>query len=473
MESLPFLVNGRWVTSGKKRAVVNPYKGGAVHEVCQASGSDIEAAIDAACEAFARTKRLAAFERSEILLAIARGIESDGEQFARLITGETGKPITFSRAEVERSVFTFRTAAEEAKRIIGEMLPLDLATHSRNRFGMVQRFPLGPITAITPFNFPLNLVAHKIAPAIAAGNTILLKPSSNAPGTSLHLGKIVDGSGFPKGGLNILPCSSGEAGQLIDDERIKMVSFTGSPSVGWELKQRAGKKRITLELGGNAGVIVDKGSDIDRTVKRIALGAYGSAGQSCISVQRIYVHKSIFEDFKHLFVGYSMSLIPGDPEDEKTIIGPMIDEDSAIKVENWIAEAVKEGAQVLCGGKRKGALMEATVLTNTSRGMKVSCQEVFAPVVTLEPFNEFDEAIRAVNDSSFGLQAGVFTNNFSHAFKAFRELEVGGVIINDYPTYRIDHMPYGGVKDSGFGREGIRYAIEEMTEPKLMAINLG
>jgi acyl-CoA reductase-like NAD-dependent aldehyde dehydrogenase len=471
MDASKFLVGGAWRSSASVRKVVNPYTSGVVGEVCQAGSSDIADAIESATRAFSESRKLQSYQRAEILSRISHDVELSKEKFARLITAETGKPITFSRAEVERTIFTFQYAAEEAKRLEGAMLPLDLAVHSSNRFGMVRRFPLGVIGAITPFNFPLNLVAHKLAPAIAAGNTFVLKPSSNAPATALFLGEIILRTEFPPAGVNIVPCSGGEAEQLLSDDRVKLVSFTGSPQVGWGLKSRSRKKRVILELGGNAGVIVDLGVDLQPAAKRIAAGAFGNAGQSCIAVQRVYVHKNVKEEFVKELVSISRSIRVGDPDDDATVVGPMIDSDAAIKVEGWISEAVSAGARKLCGGGREGAILQPTVLTNVRSDMKVSCQEVFAPVVTVDGFDDFDEALERINDSSYGLQAGVFTNDLSHVLLAYNKLEVGGVIINDYPTFRIDHMPYGGVKDSGSGREGIKYAIEEMTEPKLLVIN--
>ena len=468
-----FLINGEWRCSERKRTLFNPFNKKTVGEVYLASSEDIDAAIQAAADAFRLTRRLPAYKRSEILLFIARGIEANREEFSALITAETGKPISFSRAEVERSVLTFTVASEETKRIEGGVLPLDLAAHSENRLGVVRRFPLGPVGAITPFNFPLNLVAHKVAPAIASGCTIVLKPSSSAPLTALFLAEVIHRSQLPQGAFNIVPCRADEAAQLIIDERIKLISFTGSPPVGWAIKSKAGKKRVVLELGGNAGVIVDRDADFDFALKRIVQGSYGNAGQSCIAVQRIYVHRDLYEAFTHRFVELTKAVVVGDPENDETVVGPMIDEDAAGKVEGWIKEAVDSGARILCGGKRDGPVLEPTILVDVNPRMKVSCQEVFAPVVTLSSFESFPEAVSLVNDSDYGLQAGVFSNNFSNIFYAYQELDVGGVIINDFPTYRIDHMPYGGVKDSGFGREGIKYAIEEMTELKLMAINLG
>jgi glyceraldehyde-3-phosphate dehydrogenase (NADP+) len=472
MKSAKFLVNGEWCGSEVSRPVINPYTNGVVGEVCQASGRDIDLAISAAVQAFATTRRLSSHHRSTALLFIAREIEVEKERLARLITAETGKPITFSRMEVDRSVFTFLTASEEAKRIEGVVLPLDLVANSGNRIGLVRRFPLGPVAAITPFNFPLNLVAHKIGPALAAGNTVILKPSSSAPLIALALAEIVRRSGLPGGAINVVPCLSSESDQLIVDERVKLLSFTGSPAVGWALKARAGKKRVVLELGGNAGVIVDKDADLEYALQRIAMGAFGNAGQSCIAVQRVFVQESVFARFLERFVSLSAAQPTGDPQDDRTIVGPMITEQAARKVEEWIREAVRGGARLLCGGGRRGAVLEPTVLTDVRADMNVCAREVFAPVATVGPFADFKQAIGMVNDSLYGLQAGVFTNSMNNVLQAFEDLEVGGVIVNDAPTYRMDHMPYGGVKDSGFGREGIRYAIEEMTELKLLGLNI-
>jgi acyl-CoA reductase-like NAD-dependent aldehyde dehydrogenase len=471
MTASKFLVGGEWRSTERVRSVVNPFDNRMAGEVCQAGASDIDEAISHAVEGFQHAKRLQAYERSDVLARVASGLESRKEEFSRLITSETGKPITFSRAEVDRSAFTFRYASEEAKRLDGSVLPLDLAPHSQDRIGILRRFPIGPVAAITPFNFPLNLVAHKLAPAIAVGNSFLLKPSSNAPMTSLLLGEILVASGYPKQAVNILPCGGSEAEQLIVDQRIKLVSFTGSPAVGWLLKSRAGKKRVTLELGGNAAVIVDAGVELPSVVKRIAAGAFGNAGQSCIAVQRVYVHRSLYDRFQELMVEAARATKFGDPFDDATVVGPMITESAAVQIEEWINEATGTGARIHCGGKRSGAVLEPTVLTGVKPDCRISCQEAFAPIVTVDPFENYEDAIASVNHSDFGLQAGVFTNDFCHVLMAYRELEVGGVVINDFPTYRIDNMPYGGVKDSGFGREGLKYAIEEMTEPKLLVIN--
>jgi glyceraldehyde-3-phosphate dehydrogenase (NADP+) len=472
MAASRFLVNGQWRSSSIQRPVRNPFNDQVVGEVYQASSRDIDEAIAGAVDAFSQTRKLSSHQRWSILAGISAEIDGQKEKLAQLVTAETGKAISAARLEVERAVFTFLTAAEEAKRIGGEVFPLDLAPNAGDRVGIVRRFPLGPVGGITPFNFPINLVAHKVGPAIAAGDPIVLKPSSSAPLIALALAEIVDGSELPKGGFNIVPCLANEADQLVTDQRLKLISFTGSPPVGWSIKERAGRKRVVLELGGNAGVIVDRDANLEYALPRIVWGSYGTAGQSCIAVQRIFVQESVFPGFLSQFVELSRRVATGDPLDPKTVVGPMITEHAARKVEAWIQEAVAGGAKVLCGGKREGAVLEPTVLVDVNPGMNVCAEEVFAPVVTVEPFGEFAAAVEMVNNSKFGLQAGVFSNSMDHIFYAYERLEVGGVIVNDVPTYRIDHMPYGGVKDSGFGREGLRYAIEEMTEMKLLGMNI-
>jgi acyl-CoA reductase-like NAD-dependent aldehyde dehydrogenase len=472
MAPLKFLIGGVWKSSERIKAILNPADDSTVGEACLASARDVDAAIGAAASASPAAAQLASYERSAILRKTAAAIGSRKEEFARIMTRETGKPITSSRSEVDRSILTFEVAAEEATRIGGEVLPLDLASHSRGRFGMVRRFPIGPVGAITPFNFPLNLVAHKVAPAIAAGNPVVLKPSSSGIMTALKLGEVMMECDVPAGLINIIPCSSGEAEQLITDERIKLISFTGSPAVGWPLKGRAGKKRVVLELGGNAGVIVDRTAPLEFAIPRIVQGSYGNAGQSCIAVQRIFVHHDLYEACERRFVELTRQVKVGDPMDETTAVGPMITAEAAAQIEGWIQEAVAAGSRVLCGGGRKRAFLEPTVLVNVRTDLNVSCREVFAPVVTLEPFDDFKDAVAKVNASAYGLQAGVFSNDLAHVLYAYHTLEVGGVIANDFPTYRIDHMPYGGEKDSGFGREGLRYAIEEMTALRLLAFNV-
>jgi glyceraldehyde-3-phosphate dehydrogenase (NADP+) len=451
--------------------VFNPFENKAVGEVCQATSRDIDDAIRAAEAAFHLTKSLSPYERGAALDSVSRSLAEKKDEFAQLITAETGKPISFSRAEVERAVFTIATSAEEARRIEGHVLPLDVVPQPGNRAAIIRRFPLGVIGAITPFNYPLNLVAHKLGPAIAAGNTVVLKPSSNAPQTALRFAELFAKTGLPPGTINVVPCMGSEIEQLITDKRVKLISFTGSPVVGWGIKVRAAKKKVLLELGGNAGVIVCADADLDHALKSIVQGAFGNAGQSCISVQRVYVHESVADAFTNQLVKLAKSIAVGDPSNPRTIVGPMIDEQAARKVESWIREATEGGARVLCGGGRTGAVLEPTVLADVAPEMKVSCQEAFAPVVTVDKFSVFSEAVERVNASAYGLQAGVFTNSASDMFYAYRELEVGGVVINDASSFRVDHMPYGGVKESGIGREGVRYAIEEMTEMKLLSLN--
>lgn len=470
MVTYPLYIGGRWKTTSCARGVTNPYSGKVVHSVAQASAADLEEAIESARSAFALTRVQPAHERARLLDAVAREIEVRKEDFARLITLETGKPITYSRIETDRAIFTFRTSAQEATRIEGTVLPLDLATAGGRRKAIVQRFPLGPIAAITPFNFPLNLVAHKVGPAIASGNTFVLKPSSNAPRVSLLLGEVLEKSGCISGACNIVPCASSEATQLVTDERVKLLTFTGSPAVGWPLKSAAGKKRVVLELGGNAGVIVDRSADLSAAIPRLVAGSFANAGQSCIAVQRIFVHDSVYDSFLERFLSGSRAIKVGDPEEEATVVGPMITEDAAAKVQAWVDEAVRSGGQLLLGGTRDRAIMQPTVLTGVDRSLPVCAQEVFAPVVVLERFSDFHEAVKSVNSSDFGLQAAVFSNDLANVSFAYENLEVGGVIVNEASTYRMDHMPYGGVKDSGFGREGVRYAVEEMTEMKLLSL---
>jgi acyl-CoA reductase-like NAD-dependent aldehyde dehydrogenase len=449
-----------------------PYDGAVVGRVFQGRRQHAEAAIAAAVKAFGTTRRLPAFERQRVLRRVAEGITKRKEEFSRTLCQEAGKPIKAARTEVERAIFTFTVAAEESTRIYGEYLPLDWQEYTAGRWGIVKRFPLGPIAGITPFNFPLNLVVHKVAPAIAAGCPMVLKPAPETPLSSLLMAEVVQQAGWPDGALNVIPLSNEDAGLLVSDDRIKMISFTGSAAVGWQIKKNSGKKKVILELGGNAGVIIHSDADLEYAAERCVAGGFGYAGQTCISVQRILVQQSVYGKFTDLFLAGVKTLRTGDPLDESTDVGPVIRESDAQRAIDWIHEAVRGGARVLCGGNRKGSIVEPTVLTGTKPDMKVNCQEIFGPVVTVEPYGEFDEALRQINSSAYGLQAGIFTRDAKLMFQAFEELEVGGLLAGDVPTFRIDHMPYGGVKDSGIGREGLRYAIEEMTEPKLMVMNL-
>jgi len=467
-----FFLDGKWIEAGDLVEIRSPYDQSIVGEVFQGRREHAEAAIAAAVKAFGTTRRLPAFERQRVLRQVAAMITARKEEFARTMALESGKPLKVSRTEVERGIFTFNVAAEESTRIYGEYLPLDWQQFTAGRWGIVKRFPLGPITGITPFNFPLNLVAHKVAPAIAAGCPLVLKPAPQTPLTSLLLAEAVQQAGWPDGGLNVVPLSNADAGVLVSHERIKLISFTGSSAVGWQIKANAGKKKVVLELGGNAGVIVHSDADLEFAAERCASGGFSYAGQTCISVQRIIVERSVCGKFTQLLLNAVSKLKMGDPLDDSVDLGPMIRESDAIRAYDWVQEAVRGGARLLVGGKRTGSMLEPTVLTGTRPEMKVNCQEIFAPVVTVEPYDSFDEALRVLNSSPYGLQAGVFTRDAKLLFQAYEELEVGAVVAGDVPSFRIDHMPYGGVKDSGLGREGLRYAIEEMTEPRLMVMNL-
>jgi glyceraldehyde-3-phosphate dehydrogenase (NADP+) len=452
--------------------VHDPFTGKVLAEVSQASEADAEAAVLSTVEAAKPMSSLPAHSRYHLLQRIAGSLYDRREEIARLITSEAGKPIADARREVSRAVQTFTVAAEEAKRIGGDVVPLDWTPGTDSHFGILRRFPIGPILGITPFNFPLNLVAHKVAPALAAGNSILIKPAPQTPLTALLLGEVALDAGLPPGGLNVLPCNNQVAEQLVTDPRFKLLSFTGSAAVGWRLKEKCGKKKVVLELGGNAGVIVEPDADLDFAAQRCATGGFGYAGQTCISVQRILVHHTIADLFTTKLLLQVARLKGGDPSDDSTVVGPLIDGKAADRVEAWIEEAVSQGARILLGGKRMGSVVDATVLSNVTPTMKVSCQEVFGPVVTVTPYHRFEEAIETLNGSDYGLQAGVFTQDVNKVFYAFRHLEVGAVLANEIPTFRADHMPYGGVKESGLGREGLKAAIEEMTEPRFLVLNV-
>ncbi len=465
-----FLVGGEWRSSDEKAYVANPFNGSAVGVISLAHEDDVEEAIQKAAAAFAGMRGLSGYERAKILSRIARAVEKRREEFSELITNESGKPIRYSSAEVERAISTFDLAAEEATRLNGEVIGLDVTSTVKNKKGIVTRFPIGPIVCISPFNFPLNLIAHKIAPAIACGNSFIVKPPPQAPLTSLLLGDCLLESGLPKETVNILPCSNEIAELLVVDPRIAMMSFTGSAGVGWELRQKAGKKKVVLELGGNAAVIVDKHADVNLAVERCVLGAFAYAGQVCIKVQRIFIQKSVYKQFEMKFLEAVSEVKVGNPLDNSTIVGPMISLAEAERVESWIKESVGEGANVLWGGKRRGSMFEPTVLDSVKPTMKVCREEIFGPVATLHKADSLEHAVNEVNDSRYGLQAGIFSSDISSIMYSYKNLEVGGVIVNDYPTFRVDNMPYGGVKDSGFGREGVRYAMQEMTEPKLLVL---
>lgn len=472
MKEYRLLIGGEWKKSGQVRDILSPFDRSSAGKVHWAERSQVEEALAAAERVFAETRKLSGYERSQALAKISEGIKSRKEELARSIVLQAGKPIRDARAEVDRGASTFEIAGEEAKRIGGELLPLDLSAQTRQRWGLVRRFPIGTISAITPFNFPLNLVAHKVAPALASGNTVVLRPSSQVPITSIILGEIVTESGYPAGGLNIVPSSYQAAEALLTDDRVKMVTFTGSPAIGWELKKKAFQKKVTLELGGNAAVVIEPDCDLDYALARTLVGSFSYAGQVCISIQRIFLHEKIYDRFMADFEAKTKSLKMGDPMAEDTDVGPMIDEEAAKKTEEWVNEARDRGGRIVCGGRRRGSFYEPTILENVNPELRISRLEAFSPIAVVSKYRDFAGALESVNFSIYGLQAGVFTNDLKKAFQAYDVLEVGGVIVNDIPTFRIDHMPYGGIKQSGFGREGVKYAIEEMTELKLLALNL-
>lgn len=468
-----FLLGGKESTDGESFEVRSPWDQSLVGRVTVATRADAQQAVNHAVASLRRTRSLPSWKRREILENVAAALLAQKDRFAELIVAEAGKPLRLARAEVDRAALTFKTAAEESVRISGESLPLDLTEGNEGRMGLVQRFPVGPVMAITPFNFPLNLVAHKVAPALAAGCPILLKPAPQTPFTALALGELLLKAGWLPEALAVLPLSNADTTWLVEKEdRIKMVSFTGSGKVGWELKSRSGAKRVTLELGGNAALIVHSDwHDLDKAARATAKDAFGYAGQSCISVQRVFVHRSIFQTFLWKVVDQTALLANGDPADEKTDIGPLIRLSDAERVEAWVNEAVEAGAKLVTGGERNGSLIAPVILTGTKPGMKVRDEEVFGPVVTIEPYENFEQAIADVNHSKYGLQAGLLTRDAGHILTAYRELEVGALIVGDTPSWRLDPMPYGGVKESGLGREGIRSAIQEMTEPRLLVMS--
>ena len=466
-------IGGQWLETRATKDVVNPATGEVLARVPFGGESTIDAAVEAAQKAFAQVRNQPAHQRSAMLAAVAQGIEQRRAEFVDTILAEAGKPITLAEAEVARAANTFTAAAEEARRQHGEVLDMDAFPTGQGHFGLTRRFPLGVIYGITPFNFPLNLVAHKLAPCLATGNTMVLKPATKTPLTALLLGEVLEKAGAVPGQVNILIYPNELAGRLVGDPRVKIVSFTGSPAVGWQLKARCGKQRITLELGGNAGVVVHEDADLAAAIPAIATGGFSYAGQSCISVQRVFVHAPIYESFRKRFLEHVRAHIRwGDPRQRETVVGPLIEPAAVERVCGWIQDAAKAGAKILLGGKAHGAFLEPTVLENVASRLDLCAKEVFAPLVTLHRYEHFDEALARVNDSDYGLQAGVFTQNLQRAMHAFASLDVGGVLVNQVPTFRVENMPYGGIKDSGFGREGIRYAMEEMTEVKSLIFKL-
>ena len=468
LDHYPYCLANRPVQANADLAVSNKYTGAVATRVAQADAAAIDRAVGAAVHAAEACRAMPAYARAAVLQHVVRRLGERQEELAAILAVEAGKPIRDGRGEVARAMDTFHTAAEEATRLYGEYLPLDVSPRAAGFEGVVKRVPVGPCSFISPFNFPLNLAAHKIAPAVAVGCPWVLKPASLTPVSALVLGEILAETDLPAGAFSILPCRREAANRFTTDERFKLLSFTGSPEVGWGLKAKAGKKKVVLELGGNAACVVDADADVEAVTARLIVGAFYQSGQSCISVQRIFIHASIYERLRTSLASAARGLVSGDPLDERTFLGPLITEGDAKRVESWVNEATARGARVICGGKRNGAFYDATLLEGVPEDAAVSCREVFGPVAILEPFERFEDAIRRVNASAFGLQAGVFTRDLHHAMRAFNAMDVGAVVINDVPSVRVDAMPYGGVKDSGLGREGIRYAMEDMTERRLL-----
>lgn len=464
---LPLYLAGRPETPNLDLPVIDKYTGETWARVPLASPATIDAAIAAAHAAVGPMRAMPAYARREVLEHCVERFRARFDELAMALCIEAGKPIRDSRGEVTRLIDTFRVATEECARLGGEVLDLEISARAKGYSGMVKRVPVGACSFLTPFNFPLNLVAHKVAPAIAAGCPFVLKPSPRTPVGALIIGEILAETALPPGAFSVIPCRNEDAGPFTTDPRLKLMSFTGSPTIGWALKAQAGQKKVVLELGGNAACVVEPDWNLDDAAARILIGAFYQSGQSCISVQRIYAHRSIYDQLKAKLVAGAAALVSGDPKDEKTFVGPMIDEREALRVEEWVNES---GGTVLVGGKRNGAIYDATLLEGVARDKRVYSAEVFGPVAILEPYDDYDAALDAVNASEWGLQAGVFTRDLYKAHRAWDRLEVGGVVIGDVPSWRVDHMPYGGVKGSGLGREGVRYAIEDMTEPRLMVV---
>lgn len=465
-------VGGEFIPTNNSYKVICPWDKQAVADVDLAGTEQLELAITKAENAKELMATMPSFKRYEILMDIAAKIKGRRDELANIISLEAGKPLKLASGEVDRAIQVFVVAAEESKRLPSEIIQIDWTPAGEGKEGIVKYFPIGLIAGISPFNFPLNLSVHKIAPAIASGCPIILKPARSTPISALILAEIIDTTALPKGAFSVLPMDRFAGNQLVTDERFAMLSFTGSPQVGWKMKNQAGRKKVVLELGGNAGVIVTPSANLDIAISKCVTGAFAYSGQVCIHTQRIFVHASIFDRFIERFIENTSKMKQGHPSDSNTDISAMIDEENAIRVEDWIKESVEQGARILYGGKREGCFVQPTIITNTKQDMKVCAMEVFGPVVVIEPYENFSDAIRLINLSEFGLQAGVFTNWIDEMNYAYSKLEVGGVIINDVPTFRVDHMPYGGVKNSGFGREGVKYAIFEMLEPKLLVKNI-
>ncbi|MDD1713734.1 MAG: aldehyde dehydrogenase family protein [Methanoregulaceae archaeon] len=471
MREYPFFVGGEWRENPDPVMVRSPYDGRPVGLVHQARERDMEDATVAAAVSFAELRTLSSARRSAVLASMADRIEERSEELAAMLVLEAGKTRLNAAAEVRRGALTLRISAEEARRIGGELIDLDWTEETEGRIGILRRFPIGPVLGITPFNFPLNIACHKIGPALAAGNPVILKPASATPVSALLLAEIAEASGIPDGALSVLPCPGSRAEVLVKDDRIAALNFTGSADVGWRLREMAGRKKVILELGGNAAVIVHHDCpDLDYAAARIVAGGFANAGQVCISVQRVLVHEDIYEEMRGMILARVRNLRTGDPDSDQTDVGPLIDDAAAKRAEELVQSAVRDGASPLCGGERRGRILSPAVVTGTSPGMRIEHEEAFAPLITVNPYQSFSEALARANTSTYGLQLGVFTSDINRVMTAFAESRVGGVVINDIPGFRADHMPYGGVKGSGTGKEGPRYAIREMTEEKLLVI---
>ena len=465
-------IDGNWNSTESYTELFSPYSNEKIGEIPKSTVEDVEFAINVAEKTRSEMENLTAYERAHILEQLVVLFTENKEKAAEIISLESAKPLKYALGEIERTIETYKFAAEEAKRLTGEMIPMDAAKGGANRLGYTIRQPLGVIAAITPFNFPQNLVAHKVGPAIAAGNTIVLKPASQTPLSAFFLAELLDQTDLPKGAFNLVTGSGRVIGDvLVENEKVKMVTFTGSPAVGKGIRDKAGLKKVTLELGSNAGLIIDEGVNIDAIVEKTVTGAFSNQGQVCISLQRIYVMENLLEEFLSKFKDAAEKLVIGNPMDKKTDVSAMISKEEQERAASWVQEALSDGAELIVGGSAKDGVFQPTILSNVSSLAKISCQEVFAPVVIVNSIQTIEEGIKEINDSNYGLQAGIFTTDINTAFKASKQLEVGGVLINDIPTFRVDQMPYGGVKDSGTGKEGLSYAIEEMTEMKLVIWN--
>ncbi|SEH83779.1 Acyl-CoA reductase [Halobacillus karajensis] len=467
-------INGKWQEGSDYYDLKSPYNGNFITEVSLATPEEVEKALMSAEKGKEKIKKLTSLERSKILERASAIFEQRLEECAQILTLENAKPIKSARGEIRRTIETYKFAAEEAKRIHGETIPMDAAASGVGRFAYTRKEPLGIIAAITPFNFPFNLVAHKLGPAIASGNSVVLKPAYQTPLSALLTAEIFEEAGLPPGVLNVVTGRGSMIGDiLVRDSRVNMVTFTGSLEVGLGIKAKAGLKKVTLELGSNSGLIVDSTDDLDELVAKSVVGSFAFAGQVCISIQRIYVQQRLYDEFVSKFVERTQELVKGDPRDENTDISAMIHLNEAERIEQWLEEAKNSNAKILCGGKREGSLFEPTIITDSLSNLSINSDEAFAPIVTIQPYQEWEEAVAMINDSSYGLHAGVFTNSMEKAFDAAERIEVGGVMINDIPSFRVDHMPYGGVKNSGIGKEGIKYSVEEMMNLKMIGFNFG